>query len=234
MNELYWMVVIVNRQSLPKFEEFFRRYGADVHFVTVGRGTAASEILDFFGLEANEKGVLFTVVTRKVWRALRYGLRNRMRIDVPGTGVAFIIPMSSIAGRGPLLFLTQNQSYQSEEESVLKNTQYELLVVVSNLGYSDMVMDAAHQKGAGGGTIIHAKGTGMQKAQQFLGVSLASEKELILIVVKSADKNPIMQAIMENAGPRTKAGSIVFSLPVTATAGMRLLEAEEEKLAGNP
>ena len=62
MNELYWMVVIVNRQSLPKFEEFFRRYGADVHFVTVGRGTAASEILDFFGLEANEKGVLFTVV----------------------------------------------------------------------------------------------------------------------------------------------------------------------------
>ena len=34
---------------------------------------------------------------------------------------------------------------------------------------------------------------------------------------------------MDEAGTGTKAGSIVFSLPVTDTAGMRLMEALEEE-----
>ena len=37
-------------------------------------------------------------------------------------------------------------------------------------------------------------------------------------------KNPIMQAIMEHAGTNSKAKAITFSLPVTSTAGLRLIE----------
>ena len=77
---------------------------------------------------------------------------------------------------------------------------------------------------AAGGTVIHAKGTGTENAQQFLGVTLVPEKEMLFIVVKSEQKNSIMRAIMEKAGLESKAQSIVFSLPVTDTAGMRLME----------
>ncbi len=66
----------------------------------------------------------------------------------------------------------------------------------------------------------------MKEASHFMGVALAAEKEIVLIVAKSAEKNTIMKAIMEEAGPDSKARAIVFSLPVTETAGMRLLEAE--------
>ena len=76
--------------------------------------------------------------------------------------------------------------------------------------------------GTGGGTVIHAKGIGMEKAEQFLGVSIAAEKEMIFIVTKSKGKNEIMKAIMEQAGMNSKAKSIVFFLPVTSTAGLRL------------
>ena len=109
----------------------------------------------------------------------------------------------------------------------MKDTKYELLVTITNQGYTDLVMDAARSSGAGGGTIIHAKGTGVKEASHFMGVALAAEKEIVLIVVKSAEKNTIMKAIMEEAGPNSKARAIVFSLPVTETAGMRLLEAED-------
>ena len=85
-------------------------------------------------------------------------------------------------------------------------------------------MDAARSAGAYGGTVIHAKGTGMELAEKFMGVSLASEKELVLIVTQTELKNPIMQAIMKDAGLQTKAKSIAFSLPVTDTAGLRLVE----------
>ena len=87
-----------------------------------------------------------------------------------------------------------------------------------------MIMDAARAAGAYGGTVIHAKGTGMQAADKFMGVSLAAEKEMIFIVTKTEQKNNIMQAVMQNAGLDSKAKSIVFSLPVTDTAGLRLIE----------
>ena len=85
-------------------------------------------------------------------------------------------------------------------------------------------MDAAREASASGGTVIHAKGTGAEKAEKFLGVSIATEKEMIFMVTRKENKNAIMKAIMEKAGIESKARSIVFSLPVTETAGMRLIE----------
>ena len=80
-------------------------------------------------------------------------------------------------------------------------------------------------EGAGGGTVLHAKGTGMEGAARFLGVDLVNEKEMVFIVARSSEKNKIMKAIMAGADP--KAGAIVFSLPVTDTAGLRLLDEDE-------
>ena len=106
----------------------------------------------------------------------------------------------------------------------MKDTDYELLVAIANQGYIDTVMDAARSAKAGGGTVIHAKGTGMELAKKYLGVSLVEEKEVILIVTKSREKNQIMKAIMEPAGLDSKERTIVFSLPVTSVAGIRMLE----------
>lgn len=100
------------------------------------------------------------------------------------------------------------------------------LVVIANQGYSNMIMDAAKSAGAGGGTVIHARGTGMERAESFFGVSLASEKEIIFIVSKTGQRSGIMKAVMEKAGMVSKAKSIIFSLPVSSTAGLRLLEDE--------
>jgi nitrogen regulatory protein PII len=106
----------------------------------------------------------------------------------------------------------------------MKDTKHELLVGIANHGYSDLIMDAARAAGAAGGTVIHAKGTGMEGAEKFLGITLAAEKEMIFVVVKSAQKNDIMSAIMKHAGMESKAKSICFTLPVSATAGLRLVE----------
>ena len=164
------------------------------------------------------------VVTGGVWSEIRSALRRELRIDVPGTGIAFTVPLSSIGGKRELAFLTAGQNFEKGEESTLKNTEHELLVAISEQGYSETVMDAARHAGAGGGTVIHAKGTGMQQAEKFLGISLASEKDLIFIVAVSGQKDAIMASIMREAGLETRAKAIVFSLPVTDTAGLRLIE----------
>ena len=224
MSELSLMVTITSRKAARKFIGFYEDMGLPVSFTTLGNGTAASEILDYFGLDGSEKSVMFHVITSDKWKEVKRQLRLKMNIDIPGIGIAFLVPLSSIGGMKALNFLTAGQEFKKGEESSLKDTKYELLVTISNQGYSELIMDAARKVHAAGGTVIHAKGTGMEMAEKFMGVSLASEKELVLIVVKTEQKNAIMQAIMKDAGLNTKAKSIAFSLPVTDTAGLRLVE----------
>ena len=229
MSELYLMATITDREKWKKLRSFYRSFGIEVTLSTVASGTAASEMLNYFGLEESEKVVIFAFVTRELWRTVKEGLQKQLRIDVPGTGIAFIIPLSSIGGKKQLQFLTEYQNFTKGEESTLLDTKYELLVAIANQGYTDLIMDAAREVGAAGGTVIHAKGTGMEGAERFLGVSLGSEKEMVFIVAKREHKNTIMRAIMKKAGMESKAKSIVFSLPVTSTAGMRLMEESHEE-----
>lgn len=226
VNTLYWLVTITDRRSTDAFLKLYEAQGVNVNLRTVGSGTAVREVLATLGLEKSEKAVLLSIVTADTWPKIQKALRRQMRIDVPGTGIAFIIPVSSIGGKRALLFLTENQKLELKEERTLKDTRYELLLVIANQGYTGSIMDAARAEGAGGGTVIHAKGTGMEGAARFLGVDLVNEKEVVLIVSRTTQKNKIMSAIMKNADP--KAGAIVFSLPVTDTAGLRLLDETDE------
>lgn len=104
------------------------------------------------------------------------------------------------------------------------NFEYELVYVILNEGHSDEVMDVARPAGAAGGTVISAKGTGINQAVKLKGLSLADRKEVILIVARADNKADIMQAIIEKAGTQTPAGAICFSLPVSQVAGLRRIE----------
>ena len=228
MSNLYLMTTVVDRKLAKRYLNVYQENGQQVLFLAYGTGTASSEILDYLGLEHAEKTVVFSVVEEEKWTSVKKQLQKKLRIDVPGSGIAFITPLSSIGGRKALDYLLAKDDYQKEEESTLKDTAHELIVVIANQGNSELVMDAARSAGAYGGTIIHAKGTGKEAAERFMGVSLAAEKEMLFIVSKASQKNAIMKAIMEQAGLATRAKAIVFSLPVTDTAGLRLIEDEEE------
>ncbi len=228
MSGSYLMVTITSRKVTKKFSDFYTKLDLPVSFVTLGTGTASSEILDYFGLDGSDKSVLFHLVTGEKWKEVKRQLRLTMNIDIPGIGIAFILPLSSISGRKALDYLTVGQNFVKGEESSLKDTNYHLLIAIANQGYSEQIMNAARKVHAAGGTMIHAKGTGTHLAEKFMGVTLVPEKEMIFIVVRDKQKNDIMQAITSEAGPGTNAGAIVFSLPVTDTAGMRLMEEIEE------
>ena len=112
-----------------------------------------------------------------------------------------------------------------------KKQAYELIVIITNKAYVETVMDVAYAAGAGGGTVVHARGAGNEQAEKFFGVSLASEKEMIFIVLKDTVKEAVMKSVIANAGMQTPAKSLVFSIPVTDVAGLR--EVYRENLETN-
>ena len=228
MSEVYTMITITSRAKLPDFLTLYEKIQLPLSLVLLGYGTAKDEILDMLGLDRSEKAVLLKTVTGETWKDVKWNLRKKLYIDVPDTGIAFIIPMSSIGGRRELAFFLTGQDYRKGEESVMKDTTMELLIIISNQGHNDLVMDAARGAGAYGGTVLHARGTGVNRAELFFGISLASEKDLTLIVTQKSQKNAIMQAVMEKAGMKTPAQSIIFSLPVTDAAGLHVVDEEND------
>ena len=227
-SELYLMMTVTGRNRIPDFIRLYHEKGLETHLLSLGHGTALKRYLRYLALNETEKTVIFSVVTGRKWLEVKKAMSVRLRIEAPGVGIAYIVPLSSVGGKRELMFLTDGQGFEKGEEQTLKGTEQELLMVICNQGYSEMVMDAARTVGARGGTVNHARGTGQDKAERFLGISLASEKDVILIVTAIEQKKEMISRIMQDAGPATKAGAIVFSLPVTDTAGMTLRPQSEE------
>ena len=228
MSDVYIMTTIIDRKNSKKYIDVYKKDKLEVMYITLGEGTARGDILDYLGLEASEKMVIFNFVQQHDWMLTKKDLQRKLQIDAPGEGIAFLVPLSSIGGKRTLQFLLDRQELPESEESTLKDTTYELIVAIADQENLEMVMDAARGAGAYGGTVIHAKGPGMEYAEKYLGVTIAAEKAMIFIVTKKDQKNSIMKAIMEQAGMQTPAKTIVFSLPVTDTAGLRLVDLDEE------
>lgn len=158
-----------------------------------------------------------------------------MQLYIPGNGVAFTIPLCSFAGMTALQQVCGEsterllqESVKDEEEAPMEQYQYQLIVAIISRGHVDAAMDAAREASARGGTVIHALGTGNKHIEQFFGISIAQERDMIFIVSTTAAKDNIMKAIVAEMGKVTKSHAIVFSLPINDIVGLRLLEDEED------
>ena len=185
------------------------------------RGTATRSMLDLLGMDSRDRRLFMTIASPEQTKKLIEEQRRRLYIDAPGNGVTLGVPIKSVGGAKTLAFLSNGQNVKGVPTL---NFDYELILVIANQGATDQVMDAARSAGARGGTVIHGLGTGSKNAEKFYKVSIASEKEVILIVSAAEQKAAIMKAILEKAGPDTKAGAITFSLPVSEIAGFGLAQ----------
>ena len=219
MDNISLMISITNRDELSEIAAVFTQHDVSVLFVSLGRGTSP--------VAPVPKAVCHAVVTAESWKTVKADLEQKHQIDLPNRGIVFTIPMSSAGGMKALTMLAGDQKFEVGEESVLKDTKYELILAIANAGHSDEVMDAARSAGAKGGTVVHAKGSGRKGTEEFFGVTLATEKDLIYIVLLKELKNSVMKAIMDSCGLSTPAKTVVMSLPVTSTAGMRFYEMQE-------
>ena len=230
MKDIYLLLTVVKRSDAAEYEEFYRSRGVKVIYNTRCNGTAHAKTLNILGIERTEKSMLIATVTGPTLRMLKRELSYEMKIDLPDRGVAMAVPMSGIGGGRTLEYFTSGQCIP--EEHLVEDKQMEgakeLIIAIYQKGYTNVVMDAAREAGAGGGTAINAKGT-VAGTEKFFGIALAEEKEIVMIVSTSEQKKDIMKAIMQKAGVDTKAHAVVFSLPVTDTAGFRFADTVEKE-----
>ena len=167
-----------------------------------------------------------TVANPEKTRKFIKEMRRQVYIGIPGHGIIMAVPIKSVGGGKTLAYLNNGEQQPARYTPELSD-RYELIVIVANEGRTDQVMNAARAAGATGGTVLHGKGTGSQN-KKFYNVSIAAEKEVILMVAPSDRKAAIMQSVLHHAGPDSDAGAVLFSLPVSEVAGFGLLDEAAE------
>ena len=221
------IAAVVDRDRAHAMAELFESCDLPLVLSILARGTATSEVLDLYGLEAREKALLLTTASDAMTAHVMRSAKRRLFIDVPGNGIMLTIPIKSAGGGRTLAYLTGGTKPEGGTPPL--TFEHELILTVTNEGCTDLVMDAARSAGAAGGTVLHAKGTGGKIGEKFFGVRLADEKELVLIVARSSEKAAIMRAITQNCGSDTRACALCFSLPISAVAGLRTFDEEGEE-----
>ena len=89
--------------------------------------------------------------------------------------------------------------------------EHEVIYCIVNSGFSDAVMDAAREFGAGGGTVIHARGTANLEAEKLFNISIYNATDYLNVVREYNDlftcfefpsialKSTATQEIIDNA-----------------------------------
>jgi nitrogen regulatory protein PII len=220
---IHGVVAVVDGGKSDRVVRLCQEEGALFHLVSVCHGTARTEILDLLGLGESKKETVFCLVPAFRVGRLLTGLADRLHMRYPGKGMVFSVPLTSISGRAYQMTLN-GQSPEEKEEPPMKETEeknrYEVVVTVLNQGYTNLVMEAARQVGARGGTVLNARGIAKEEVERFLGISIQAEKEVVFMVVDSAARRDVMRAISECAGLKTPGKGIVFSLPVSQAIGL--------------
>ena len=114
---------------------------------------------------------------------------------------------------------------------------FKLIIALTEDSITDRVVEAARSKGATGSTVISsARGEGIKVAKTFLGLDLATQRDVILLLVEEHMSREILET-MEKAGQfEDNPGSgIAFSIDVDDAVGVskqvsQLTEKVEEEI----
>lgn len=111
----------------------------------------------------------------------------------------------------------------------MADINYEMVMCIVNTGFSDMVMKAARNAGATGGTVIHARGTANKQAELKYGITIQPEKDVVILIVSAEIKDDVLHALYKDVGTGTLAQGIAFSVPVDNAVGIKKYEPEQAK-----
>ncbi len=107
--KLKLLITVVNKNKAEFYMDYLQEFEINMQLSMRARGTADSDLLHYLGLEDSEKRVLFSLVREDMAPAALRGLEEKFETVRDGKGIAYTVPLSSVAGAAIYQFLTNNR-----------------------------------------------------------------------------------------------------------------------------
>ncbi|MCR4741923.1 MAG: transcriptional regulator [Treponema sp.] len=173
--------------------------------ILMGRGTAENSIIQLLGLGDKSKDIVYILVEEEICQKVLDKIKESTE-SKKNFGIVFTIDINNFLRSGSI------KNLKEEKQGVEKmNNSYEMINVIVNKGYAEDAMAAARKAGAGGGTIINARGTAKEGDAKFFGIEIVPEKEMLMILVSQDKKDEIIKAISDLPCLNKAGSGILFS-----------------------
>ena len=100
------VITIVSRGKGETVLDVFRENKILQNVICHGHGTAPSSILEMLGLGATDKDIILSFVKVENSKIIIKNISKKLEFSKPGHGIAFTVPLESIAGVVAFKFLT--------------------------------------------------------------------------------------------------------------------------------
>ncbi|MDR1509154.1 MAG: hypothetical protein LBS53_05910 [Synergistaceae bacterium] len=220
--------VIVDRTWSQKVAGILAEEQIRFHFITLGEGTAGSDILALLGLNSVDKSLICCLIPDAVSISLLRLISDRIHLSKPGRGIAFIMPLTGVSSAALQLIEKdfENKGDDEKMENGKSVSKYDMILAIINQGHLDALMTAAKAAGARGGTVLHGRKFASEGEGKFFGIAPQLEKDIVAILTKHDMKNDIMRALAQACGMNTEAQGVVISLPVDEIDGLKSVTGE--------
>ena len=191
--------------------------GAGGGTIAMGRGTASNGVLQLLGLGDTSKDIVYIIIKDELKAAVYEAIKTASEKKAH-FGVMFTLNTPDFIRAG---HLNERAEDAKGEETMKTEDNYQMINIIVNKGYAEDAMAAARKAGAGGGTIIGARGTAKEGDAAFFGMKIVPEKEMLMILVPAEKKAAVVEA--------------VTALPCFAEAGSGIIfcnEAQDFTLLG--
>jgi hypothetical protein len=89
--------------------DFLQSFEVNMQMQMHAQGTAGSEMLHYLGLEDSEKRVLFSLIREDLAEEAMKALEEKFTTLRGGKGIAYTVPLSSVAGVAIYQFLSNHR-----------------------------------------------------------------------------------------------------------------------------
>lgn len=209
------LAAIIERGYGKELVEWMSKRGVGYQLRFRGQGTAPTEMMDILGLGSSDKDIVISLGKQSAIEAVAREFTDNMNSLRRGRGIMMLMSPDAVGNLTATILAMQNVDISKEGNEPMKNEhKHSLILVAVNQGYTDVVMQAARQAGATGGTIIKARLAAEEAAEQFHGFGLQSEKEIIAILAADSIREQVMDSVNRDYGLKSDAQGVVISLPV--------------------
>ena len=106
MEPIKMILLILPRGNAETVTQICLRHKVAFHLTLHGRGTAAADILELWGLEDTDRDVVLVCIPQSVRDGFIKEVTQRLELEKPGHGILLCVPLSSVATRETLALLS--------------------------------------------------------------------------------------------------------------------------------
>ena len=114
--KLKLLVLVVNQNKADFYTDLLQSFEVNMQVQMHAQGTAGSELLHYLGLEESEKRVLFSIIREDRAADILRALEEKFSTLRGGKGIAYTVPLSSVAGVAIYQFLSNHRSAGKEKK----------------------------------------------------------------------------------------------------------------------